>query len=70
MANNSTCVNWNDAAYFAKNVRAVFEKAIEDGAISRRAAIDGSIMYMYSTPDWHWFKQRDTRDYVKVSALS
>ena len=62
--------NWNDAAYFAKNVRAVFEKAIKDGSISRQLAANGTMMYMYSTPEWHWFKHRDTRDYVKVSALS
>ena len=59
--------NWDDITYFASNFRAVFEKGITDGLISREEVANGSIRYMYSTGEWHWFKHRDTRQHVKVS---
>lgn len=53
---------------FEPNSRAIFEKAVEDGIISRESANNGDIMYMYSCDNYHYFKHRDTKDYVKVAA--
>jgi len=50
------------------NSRAIFEKAVEDGIISRESANNGDIMYRYSCDNYHYFKHRDTKAYVKVAA--
>ena len=53
---------------FEPNSRAIFEKAVEDGNISRAAAVNGEVMYMYSDDDYHYFKHKDTKAYIKVAS--
>ena len=53
---------------FEPNSRTILEKAVEDGNISRAAVVNGEVMYMYSDDDYHYFKHKDTKAYIKVAS--
>ena len=53
---------------FEPNSRAILEKAVEDGSISRAAVVSGAVRYWGSDDDYHYFKHKDTKAYIKVAS--
>ena len=53
--------------FVASDPEPIFQKAMVHGVLSIRDVLDEVYMYMYSTDNRHYFKNRDAREYTSVS---